>query len=100
MLSLISPAEAAPSTRALTRTGTSVWRGCGAVPGARSVEAAIGRPAAAAVVFARPRPQASTGFVLKSQPVQKQSSHNYTHATRVAIAFGGGVGPYPARDPV
>jgi len=97
MLSLISPTEAASSTRALTRTGTSFWRGCGAVPGARSVEAAIGRPAAAAVVFARPRPQASRGFVLQSQ---KQSSHNYTHATRVAIAFDGEVGPHPARDPV
>jgi len=100
MLSLISPVEAAPAMRALTRTGTSFLRGRAAVPGTRSMEAAIGRPAAAAVVFARRRPQASTGSVFQNQSVQKQSSHKYIHATRIAAADGGGVGPHPARDPV
>ena len=119
MLSLISPVEAAPPTRALIRTGTSFLCGRVAVPGARSVEAAIGRPAGAKVVFPRPRPQASTGFVpsanathaagqaafaqkrtIQSQPTQRQSSQKYAHTTRLATADGGGVGPHPARDPV
>ena len=106
MLSLHSPAEAAPTMRALTRTGTQLLGGRVADPGVRSMEAAIGRPAAAAVVFPRPRPQASTVSVFrdnplsKNQPSQEQSSQKYTHTIRIAAAGGGALGPHPARDPV
>ncbi len=109
MLSLTSPTEAAPAMRALTRTGTQLLGGCVADPGVRSMEAAIGRPAAAAVVFPRPRPlgknqlsknQLSENQVSKNQPFQEQSSQKYAHTTRIAAAGGGAKGPHPARDPV
>ncbi len=110
MLSLISPAEAAMPTRALTRTGASLLRGCAPVPGARSLEAATSRPGAAEPVFARPRPQASTGSVLFGNAThaagqadsarQQRPSQKYAHTTRIATAGGGAMGPHPARDPV
>jgi hypothetical protein len=106
MLSLLSPAEAATPTRALTCTGTPHLRCRVADLGVRSVEAAIGRPAAAAVVFPRPRPQASTAAVFsgnspsKNQSNQEKSGQKYTHTTPIAAAGGGAVGPHPARDPV
>jgi hypothetical protein len=124
MLSLLSPVKAAAQTRALTRTGTALMCDCVTDPGVRSLETAIGRPAAAAVVFARPRPQASTRPVLfanatgaagqavfarpqlpsQNQPSLSQhneikSSQKYAHTTRIAAA-GGAKGPHPARDPV
>ncbi len=110
MLSLTSPADAATATRALTRTGAWLLRDCAAGPSARSLEAAIGRPAAAALVFARPRPQASTGSVLFGNAThaagqadsarQQRPSQKYARTTRVATAGGGAMGPHPARDPV
>ena len=119
MLSLTSPAEAAPATRALTRTGTPMLGGAVASLDVRSMETAIGRPAATAVIYARPRLWASPGSVLfadatnaagqavfagqqpsKNAPSQKESSHNYAQTTRMTITGGGGVGPHPARDPV
>jgi hypothetical protein len=106
MLSLILPAEAAPQARALTRTGTPLLRICVTDPSMRSLEAAIGRPAAAALVFPRPRPQASTASVFSdnprsyNQPSQEKSSKKFAHTTRIAAAGGGAVGPHPARDPV
>jgi hypothetical protein len=125
MLSLLSPVEAAAQARALTRTGTPLMWACVTDPGVRSLETAIGRPAAAAVVFARPRPLASTRPVLfenateaagqavfarpqlpshnqpnLSQQNEIKSSQNYAHTTRIAAAGGGAKGPHPARDPV
>jgi len=109
MLSLHSPAEAAPTMRALTRTGTQLLGGRVADPGVRSMEAAIGRPAAAAVVFPRPRPlsksqlsksQLSENQFGENQPFQEQSSQKYAHTTRIGAAGGGAKGPHPARDPV
>lgn len=119
MLSLTSPAEAAPATRALTRTGTPLLRGAVASLDARSMEAAIGRPAATAVIYPRPRLAASPGSVLfadatnavgqavfagqqpsKNASSQQHSSQKYAHTTRITTAGGGGVGPHPARDPV
>jgi len=125
MLSLLSPVEAAAQACALTRTGTPLMWSCVTDPGVRSLETVVGRPAAAAVVFARPRPQASTRFVqfanatgavgqavfarpqLHSQNQPSLSQHNeikssqkYAHTTRIAAAGGGAKGPHPARDPV
>jgi len=125
MLSLLSPVEAAAQARALTRTGTPLMWECVTGPGVRSLETTTGRPAAAAVVFARPRPQASRRSVLfanaigavgqavsarpqlpsQNQPNLSQhdeinSSQKYAHTTRIAAAGGGAKGPHPARDPV
>jgi hypothetical protein len=124
MLSLLSLAEAAPQARMLTRTGTPLMWGCVTDPRVHSLEAAIGRPAAAAVVFVRPRPQASTRSILfanatgaagqagfarpqlptQNQPLSQQnevkSSQKYAHTTRIAAFSGGAKGPHPARDPV
>jgi hypothetical protein len=126
MLSLLSPVEAAAQARALTRTGTPLMWACVTDPGVRSSETATGRPAAAAVVFVRPRPQASTSSALfaknaigaagqavfarpqlpsqnqpnLSQHIEIKSSQKYAHTTRIAAAGGGAKGPHPARDPV
>ena len=125
MLSLLSPVEAAAQACALTRTGTPLMWSCVTDPGVRSLETVVGRPAAAAVVFARPRTQASRRSVLfanaigaagqavfarpqlpsQNQPHLSQhdeinSSQKYAHTTRIAAASGGAKGPHPARDPV
>ncbi len=111
MLSLISPAEAAMPERARSRTGASLFGGSAAVSRVRLLETAAARTAAADVVFARPRPQASTGSVLFGNAThaagqaesarQQRTSQKYTaHTTRIAAAGGGALGPHPARDPV
>ena len=110
MLSLISPAEAAMPERARSRTGASLFGGCAAVSRVRLPETAAAGTAAADVILARPRPQASPASVFfgsathaAGQPNsawQQRTSQKYAHTTRIAAAGGGALGPHPARDPV
>jgi hypothetical protein len=109
MLSLISPADVTP-VRARSRTGAALLGGCPAETRLRVIEMAAVRTAAADEVFARPRPQASTGATLFGNAThaagqadsarQQRTSKKYAHTTRIAAAGGGALGPHPARDPV
>ncbi len=111
MLSLISPAEAAMPERAPSVAGASLFGGCAAVARVRLLETAAAGTAAADVVRARPRPQASQESVFLGSAThaagqansarQQRTSQKYTaHTTRIAAAGGGALGPHPARDPV
>jgi hypothetical protein len=110
MLSLISPANVTP-VRAQSRTGAAFQGGSPAETRLRVIEMAAVRTSAADEVFARPRPQASTGATLFGNAThaagqaesarQQRTSKKYAHTTtRIAAAGGGALGPHPARDPV
>jgi hypothetical protein len=109
MLSLISPANVTP-VRAQSRTGAAFQGGSPAETRLRVIEMAAVRTSAADEVFARPRPQASTGATFFGNAThaagqadsarQQRTSKKYAHTTRIAAAGGGALGPHPARDPV
>ncbi|MGN6680973.1 MAG: hypothetical protein ACTHKL_24690 [Streptosporangiaceae bacterium] len=110
MLNHIWTADAALSSRALSRTGASFTGSCAAVSRERA-ETAVASKAAATAVVAGMRPHASASAVSFGNAAhaagkanlalqQRTSQKKYARTTRIATQGGGAMGPHPAWDPV
>ena len=110
MLSNISLADAATTSRQWSPMGALLLGDCAAVSRARAIETTVIRPAAAHAAVAALRPHAGAESVLVGSAthaanqakfaLQQPTSQKYAQTTRIATEGGGALGPPQARDPV
>jgi hypothetical protein len=96
MLSMINLADVAAFAR--DRSGMGALLTCGGEADLRihAAEPLRPQPTNAAFHFG----SGITEACLANSDRQPTTCKKYAHPTRVAIAFGGALGPHPARDPV
>jgi hypothetical protein len=104
MVNMISNAEAAADACAGSGVGAFLPQGARTVTANGMGAKRLARPRAASAVgvFGQCRNAAGHGTAAgRGQALGLQNpSKQYPHTTRIAAASGGGLGPYPARDPV
>jgi hypothetical protein len=104
VLSMITNVATAADVCAGSGAGAVLPPGAGAVTASGRGVIAFARPRAvwAADVFGQGRNAAGQdGAAGRDQvPCRRNPIEQYPHMTRIAAASSGGLGPYPARDPV
>lgn len=99
MLNLNIMADVAPDARGWSGTGTSLACSGAAVLRDRIPAIAAACPQMAGVAAVH-RGSGTKAAGPEKLARQQRSSRKYAHSTRIATAFGGAMGPHPARDPV
>jgi hypothetical protein len=90
-------ADVAADARGWSGMGTSLACSGAAVLRDRALAIACPHAAGVAVVY---HGSGTTAAGPEKLVRQQRSIRKYAHSTRIATAFGGAMGPHPARDPV
>ncbi len=99
MLNLNIMADVAADARDWSGAGTSLACSGEAVLRDRTLATTAYRPPSAGVVVVC-HGSGTTAAGPEKLARQQRSIRKYAHSTRIATAFGGAMGPHPARDPV